>query len=184
MAQDELTHSMANAALYLEDFTAWCQQTAAAIRAGRWGTIDLAALAEEVESLGKRETRELESRLEVLVMHLLKWEYQPVRRQEGHSWFDTIVGQRSELARLLRDNPSLRPRLATVLTDIYPTARRRAMGEMAPGMPRIDLEPGGLLRDRGEIRLPPPAPPPACPWSIAQVLHDDFWPDPFPPGPV
>jgi hypothetical protein len=176
-----MPHSITNAALYLEDFAAWCAQTAAAIRAGQWDAIDLEALAEEVESLGKRETRELESRLEVLVMHLLKWEHQPGRREEGHSWFDTIIEQRSALARLVRDNPSFRPRLPQVLSDIYPTARRRAMGDMALGMPLIDARAGSHQTSLPPVRLPPPMLPLACPWSITEVLENDFWPGPFPP---
>jgi hypothetical protein len=172
MPQKESTHVEANAALYAQDFFAWCQSTAAAIRAGTWDAIDPEALAEEVESLGKSEKRELESRLEVLVMHLLKWEYQPERRREGHSWFDTIVEQRSALARLLRDNPSLRPQLPTVLTDIYPTARRRAIGEMAP-----ERESAFENRGQGLFALPP-----VCVWPVDLVLHDDFWPDPLSRG--
>lgn len=174
-----MPHSITNAALYHEDFAAWCAQTAAAIRAGAWDSLDLEALAEEVESLGKRESRELESRLEVLVMHLLKWKYQPEGREEGHSWFDTIVEQRSALARLVRDNPSFRPRLPDVLTDIYPTARRRAMGEMAPGMPVSGARARSHL-SHGHLRLPPPMLPPACPWSVAEVLDAEFWPVPLP----
>src|ERR1051325_2043566 len=61
MNHHDLTSRRANAARYLEDFTAWCAQTAAAIRAGHWDTIDREALAEEVESLGKRESRTGES---------------------------------------------------------------------------------------------------------------------------
>ncbi len=62
---------LTNTDLYNEDFAAWCDTTAALLRAGQWDGIDTEALAEEIESLAKRDRRELESRLEGLVMHLL-----------------------------------------------------------------------------------------------------------------
>ncbi len=62
----------ANAELYAKDFYAWTQATAALIREGKWHEVDPKYLAEELESLGRRDRRELGSRLEVLMMHLLK----------------------------------------------------------------------------------------------------------------
>lgn len=144
-----------HAALYEQDFYAWTQATAAAIRAGKWEALDREALAEEIESLGRREKRELESRLEVLVMHRLKWRYQPAYREQCHSWYDTIREQRSQLARLLRGNPSLRPQIPALLHASYPEARQRAIGE---------------------TRLPSADFPPDCPWTPEQVLDADFWP--------
>jgi len=144
-----------NAELYNADFYAWCLTTAALIREGKWHNIDLESAAEELESLGRSQKRELESRLEVLMMHLLKWCYQPERREDSHSWYDTIVEQRSQLARLLRDNPSLRPQVSTLLTEEYPNARRRAIGE---------------------TQIFAAVFPPACPWTADQVLDAEFWP--------
>jgi hypothetical protein len=72
-----------NTELYKQDFFEWTQSTAALIRAGKWYDIAPEALAEEVESLGARDHRELRRRLQRLVTHLLKWQYQPSRcRQE------------------------------------------------------------------------------------------------------
>ena len=90
-----------NAELYEQDFFAWSQTTAALIRAGKWEDLDRDALAEEVESLGARDHRELRRRLQRLVTHLLKWQYQPGRRQTGHSWWATIRTQRQEIAEIL-----------------------------------------------------------------------------------
>jgi len=145
-----------NRALYERDFYAWTQTTAALIRAGKWYDLDREALAEEVESLGRSEKRALEHRLEVLVMHLLKWCYQPDYREQSHSWYDTIREQRSQLARLLRDNPSLRPQVPTLLTEGYPEARRRAIGETRLHTARF---------------------PQTCPWTPEQVQDADFWPE-------
>jgi Domain of unknown function DUF29 len=145
-----------NAELYDTDFYAWCLTTAALIRQGKWHDIDPESVAEEMESLGRSQKRELESRLEVLMMHLLKWCYQPERREDSHSWYDTILEQRSQLTRLLRDNPSLRPEVATLLTEGYADARRRALGE---------------------TRLFAAVFPQACPWTADQVCDAEFWPE-------
>jgi len=145
-----------NAELYEQDFYAWTQTTAKLIRAGKWDDLDREVLAEEVESLGRSEKRELEHRLEVLVMHLLKWCYQPAHRELSHSWYDTIREQRSQLARLLRDNPSLRPQVPAFLAAGYPEARQRAIGE---------------------TRLYAAHCPDTCPWTAVQVLATEFWPD-------
>ena len=120
---------LANTDLYATDLSAWCETTAALIRQGYWEAIDLEALAEEIESVGKSQLRELENRLEQLVMHLLKWVYQPIRREDSHSWYDSIMDQRNQIPRLLRDNPSLRPQVQRILDDIYPDARLRALGD-------------------------------------------------------
>ena len=64
-----------NAELYEEDFYAWTQTTAALIREGKWHDLDREAVAEEIESLGKSDWRELASRIAVLLRHLLKWRY-------------------------------------------------------------------------------------------------------------
>ena len=89
--------------LYETDFFLWTKEQAAALRAGRLDALDRDNLAEEVESLGRKDRRELESRLTVLVMHLLKWRYQPAER--GGSWDSTIRTERREIQKLLHDSP-------------------------------------------------------------------------------
>jgi len=161
-----------NTEVYANDFYAWCLRTADLVRTGQWDAIDPEALAEELESLGKSQKREVESRLEVLVLHLLKWEYQPTLRQTGHSWHDTIREQRSQIARVLRDNPSLRPQVSRMLEDVYPEARERARGAMTPWAPMPEHG-ARILHDRGL-----PALPPLCPWTEVEILDKDFWPGP------
>ena len=118
-----------NAELYEQDFYLWCLDTCATLGAREFEALDIPHLIEEIRALAGRDRRELASRLETLVMHLLKWCYQPERRASSHSWYDTILEQRSQLARLLRDNPSLRPQVSTLLIEGYADARRRAIGE-------------------------------------------------------
>lgn len=142
--------------LYNDDFYSWSQHQAALLRAGKVHELDLANVAEELESLGISQRHALENRLAVLVRHLLKWQYQPERRQRGRSWQITIVEQRSRIHRLLRDSPSLRRHVTRVLEEDYPTIR---------------------LRTQIETGLPPDALPAACPWTEGQILDECFWPE-------
>ena len=144
-----------NTELYDQDFYAWTQTTAALIRAGKWHNLDREALAEEIESLGKSDWRELASRIAVLLRHLLKWRYQPERRQRGRSWRSTIWEQRSRLRRLLRQSPSLVPLVPQTIAEEYTEARQRASEET--GLPLTTF-------------------PEACPWTAEQVLDTVFWP--------
>ena len=142
--------------LYNHDFYAWTQQQAALLRESKVHDLDCTNLAEEIESLGRSEKRELGNRLHILVMHLLKWRYQPERRQRGRSWRSTIWEQRSRLRRLLRQSPSLVPLVPQTIQEEYAEARQRA---------------------REETGLPLTAFPAACPWTVEQVLDTDFWPE-------
>jgi hypothetical protein len=145
-----------NSDLYAEDFYTWTQTTAAAIRAGKWARIDREAVAAEIESLGVNQEGTLYSHLKQLVTHLLKWAYQPARRHRGHGWESTIIHTRSEIAWLIARNPGLAPRLEPLLQHGYPTARHLARAQTGVSLTTFPL---------------------ACPWTIAQVLHDDFWPE-------
>lgn len=146
-----------NMKLYDADFYQWTQQQAALLRERKWQDLDYANLAEEIESVGRSDKRELGNRLKVLVMHLLKWRYQSEGREHGHSWEDTIWEQRGQIAAILDDSPSLRREVLVRLGQQYPAARRKA------------------LRD---TRLPDEALPETCPWTPEQILNEDFWPVP------
>ncbi len=141
-----------NAELYEQDFFQWTQTTAALIRAGKWQDIDRESVAEELESLGKRDRREVRRRLKALVYDLLKWWAQPGER--CGRWRSTIRTQRDEVEMILRDSPSLQAHLSTFLTESYPVAREKA------------------LADTGLYMLPE-----TCPFTSAQILDADYWPD-------
>ncbi|ETW98544.1 MAG: hypothetical protein ETSY1_18320 [Candidatus Entotheonella factor] len=104
--------------------------------------------------MSRRDRRELASRLAVLIMHLLKWRYQPIRR--SRSWYLTINEQRQRLKRLLRNRPSLAVLLSQILADSYSHAYGRALAE---------------------TRLPETVIPHECPWTLEQVLDEAFWPE-------
>lgn len=141
---------------YDTDFYLWSQHQAALLREGALTELDIENLAEEIESLGKSNRRELRSRLEVLILHLLKWYYQPEGRQMGHSWYDTIEEQRRELRLLLEDSPSLRRQVSDLIQQHYAHTRQKAAKQTKLILTTF---------------------PPTCPWSDEQVLDEDFWPD-------
>jgi hypothetical protein len=97
------------AARYDTDIIAWANEQARLLRAGRFDALNIEHIADEIEDVGKSEQREFESRMAVLLAHLLKWRYQPERR--GNSWRRTLAEQRKALARRLQKTPSLRPDL-------------------------------------------------------------------------
>jgi hypothetical protein len=110
--------------LYDRDFVGWTEQVVEALRRGDWAALDVENLIEEVEALGKSDRRAIKSRLEVLLMHLLKWQFQPKAR--SRSWQATILEQRLRIADILEDSPSLKNYLPTVLEAAYASARQLA----------------------------------------------------------
>ena len=99
--------------LYEKDFLAWTQQQSELLRQGRWQEVDLDHLVQELDGMGQSNHRELESRLVVLIAHLLKWEFQLNQLQDqwkefdGRSWRKTIILQRIQIERLMEDCPRL-----------------------------------------------------------------------------
>ncbi len=139
---------------YEKDFYAWTMKNAELLREGKLAEIDIEHIAEELESMGKSDKRELISRCTVLLMHLLKWRYQPDLR--GNSWRKTIKEQRRAIAQLLGDSPSLKPHLTGTLDQEYNTARDDAIDET--GLP------GNIF-------------PESCPFTLEDILNPDFWPN-------
>jgi len=114
---------------YEKDYYGWALQQATLLRTGKLSGLDVHHLAEEIESMGRSERRQLTNRLEVLLLHLLKWRYQPYRREiDGNSWLRSIGEQRRKIPKLLRDNPSLQNLIADCLADAYDDARYDASG--------------------------------------------------------
>ena len=110
--------------LYDTDYAAWLEEQVAHLRAGRLRALDVDNVAEELEGLMKKERRQLENRLEVLILHLLKWDHQPDQRSDR--WRASVAEQRARIRRLLRDSPSLKPSLEEAAWDIYPEAVEQA----------------------------------------------------------
>jgi hypothetical protein len=136
------------------DYYAWTLETAERLRAGRLSEVDLRSLAEELEDMGKAQRHALASHLKVLMVHLLEWRHQPHSR--GVSWWLSVNNARDEIAEILEDSPSLKPKLKELAARRYPAARKRAA-----------LETG----------LPEDTFPPACPFSETELLDQDSWPE-------
>lgn len=112
---------------YDADFYQWTQQQADLLRQGALSALDTENLAEEIESMGKSGQRAVESDLRDILLHLLKWRYQPERR--GNSWRLSIRDGRHQVAKRLRESPSLKPKIAEMAADEYPLAREYAANE-------------------------------------------------------
>ncbi|MBF0537564.1 MAG: DUF29 domain-containing protein [Nitrospirae bacterium] len=108
--------------LYEVDFYQWAFHNADLLRQGRFAEIDIENVVEELEDMARSNKRELLNRLMVLIMHLLKWQYQPKRRCE--SWRTTIGNQRIKIENLLEDSPSLGHNINTVIAKGFIAAKR------------------------------------------------------------
>ena len=150
------------AALYETDYHAWALRNADLLKQGKLGEADIAHIIEELEGLGSSNKDEIESRLIIILLHLLKWQFQRAQLREvwekfeAKSWRNTIVEQRYRIARRLRKTPSLKSYLAEALEEAYPDAVKLAAKET--GLP-VETFPGN------------------CPYSLAQILDDDFYPE-------
>jgi Domain of unknown function DUF29 len=143
-----------NSVAYDEDFFAWTQEQARLLRDSGAADIDAENLAEEIDSVGRSDRREIRNRLIVLLAHLLKWQFQPKRR--GNSWSVTILEQRLQINSIIEDSPSLRPFFAAVLAGSYKNARDVAARETRVQFAVLPLE---------------------CPYTPAQILSEDFLPE-------
>lgn len=127
-----MTHAPARnrsaaAPLYERDLYAWSQEQARLLMEGRLAEIDRENIAEEILDVGRNEYHRLESALRVLLMHMLKWDYQPERR--SRSWEDSIAIHRHHAENQLHDNPSLKNRRGDAVSRAYHDARRSAARE-------------------------------------------------------
>lgn len=153
---------MSNPELYHQDFDAWIHDQISLLKAGKMDALDTLHLIEELEEMGKNNRRELSSHLKILIAHLLKWQFQLAalsdkwESYEGKSWRLTIIEQRSQLMDLLEDVPSLRRELESTVEKAYPKA---------------------VLFAIKETRLPKTTFPETCPYTLNQLLDDEFFPE-------
>lgn len=144
---------MTTQTLYEKDFNLWIEQTVNQLKKGNLTDLDIENLIEEIDSMGRSDKREIYSRLKVLLMHLLKWKYQPEKRTP--SWVNTIDEQREQLELILKDSPSLKPYFRDILLECYQKAVRAASNE---------------------THLSPQTFPVDCPFNLEQILNPDYLP--------
>jgi hypothetical protein len=146
------------AGIYDEDLDqglyVWSCRNAKLLREGRYTEADVANIAEEIESLGKEQVHGLGGQLSRLLMHLLKYQHQPLRRSRSSQV--SIVNSRIRISRYLRDNPSLRLRIDELMPGAYQDAVKEA--SVQAGLPKQDF-------------------PAECPYTFQQVMDDDFLPE-------
>jgi hypothetical protein len=142
---------------YERDYYGWIQDNVRAMRERRFKGVDWPNVAEELEDMGKSERRALRSQLARLITRLLKWRYQAeARRLSQHSWRITIVHARKTVRELVQESPSFKPHLQQLFSAAYDDALAQAVGE---------------------TNLPEQTFPAASPWTLDQVMADDFWPE-------
>ncbi len=139
---------------YLADFNAWIAQTTQSLRERRWHDIDVVHLIEAVEDLGKSERRAITSQLTRLLLHLLKWQYQPQRRSD--SWLDSITDARTQITLAIEDSPSLNDYPAEQFEASYQRARRQAAKQTSINLSLF---------------------PNTCPYAVEMVLSEDWLPE-------
>ncbi|EAO8183342.1 DUF29 domain-containing protein [Salmonella enterica] len=139
---------------YETDFYGWTQEQASLLRSGQLSELDTQNLLEEIEAMGTSAENELESRLEVLFIHLLKWKFQSER--QGRSWKLTIEEQRRKIERRLKKSPSLKHKLPDILEDAY--------GDAVIGAERETNIRRNVFPDN-------------CPWTFEQLMNPDFYPE-------
>lgn len=140
--------------LYDRDFVGWVETTVEQLRAQNYAAVDWANLIEEIEDMSRRERKSLKSNLVVLLLHLLKWQYQPESR--SGSWRGSIREHRRRINDDLHDSPSLCPYLQAVLSDCYTNACEQAADETGLALQTFPV---------------------SCPYTAEQMLDANFLPE-------
>jgi len=142
------------------DLYEWADEQASLARKVAVADLDYANIAEELESLGKSQRQSRDSHLRILLLHLLKWRFQPQRRTR--SWENSIMNSRRSIEQVIETSPSLNLLTASGetrdadLAKVYQRARRDAARE---------------------TRLPVETFPEDCPFALDDILDFDFLPD-------
>lgn len=137
--------------LYEQDYYLWLETTAKILREGQVSLLDTANLLEEIEDMGRSEKRAVYSNLKILLMHLLKYRYQPEKR--SNSWKASIVEHRQRLKKAVQESPSLQPYFEEIFNECYQDARELAAAET------------GLVIDEFPVESP---------FVVAEILNFDY----------
>jgi uncharacterized membrane protein YgaE (UPF0421/DUF939 family) len=140
--------------LYEQDYHLWLEKMADLLRTGKLDELDLENLAEEIEDMGRSERRTVESNLEIVLMHLLKYRYQPEKRSS--SWRYTLLEHRRRLERAFEESPSLKGYFEQRFAKSYQAARKLAAVETDKPISQFPND---------------------CPFTPEQVLDLDYLPD-------
>ena len=139
--------------LYEADYFQWLEDTLQKLHQGKYERVDWENLLEEIEAMGRSEKRSLKSNLIVVLLHLLKWQYQPEKR--SGSWESSIIEHRRRLKEILKESPSLKAYFSQIIDDSYTESVKQA---------------------KAETRLPITIFPQKCPYSLNSIIDDEFLP--------
>jgi hypothetical protein len=153
-AQLPQPQSLSGSNLYEQDFYLWIQTTAELLKQRDFTRLDLEHLIAEIETMGRSEKRALASNLAVLLMHLLKYQFQSMQR--SNSWRYTIAEHRRRVQKALQESPSLKPYVHEVLADSYESARNLAVSETGIEFSTFPSE---------------------IPFTLDQILDPEFFPE-------
>lgn len=140
--------------LYEQDFCLWLEKTVKLLKDNNFSALDRDNLIEELESMGRSEKRAIESNLRVLLMHLLKYQYQANHR--FNSWLATIQEHRIRINKEFKASPSLKRYFEQIFEETYQDARKLASLET------------GLSLEHFPVN---------CPFTSEQGLNPDFLPE-------
>jgi hypothetical protein len=142
-----------NTKLYEKDYYLWLEETVQLLREGKLRELDVSNLIEEIEDMGISQKNALESNLIILLMHLLKWKYQP-EKQSG-SWRGSIREHRRRILKAFKNSPSLKRYFEEVFNESYQEARKQAADETELSLNIF---------------------PENCPFEIEQILDSEYLP--------
>lgn len=145
---------MEQSQFYDKDFYAWCFQQAQLLEEKNFSELDIQHIIEELESMGRSERMRLESYFTVLLLHLLKWKYQPEYVGEK-SWKLSIDEHRFRAKKLIKQNPSLKGNLWEIMDEAYRLSRINASEET-----KLDIDTF----------------PTEIPFTLEELLQDDWMP--------
>jgi hypothetical protein len=139
--------------LYERDYYLWLIKTAKLLKEGKISKVDLPNLAEEIEDMGRSEKRAIESNLEIVLMHLLKYKYQPEKRSS--SWQYTLFEHRKRLRKAFKESPSLKKYFDRVFKECYQDAKKMAAIETGLDLDTFPAE---------------------CPFTSKETLDEEYLP--------
>ncbi|MGZ8182254.1 MAG: DUF29 domain-containing protein [Methylobacter sp.] len=138
---------------YMKDFYSWAKEQIKLLKKGQFDKLDIPNLIKELKTKGRCEEQEVEKRLTLLLVYLLKWKHQPTNRKKG--WKLMIKEQRKEYAHVLKGNQGIKPKLENILSTAYDLARVKAAKKMQLNVNTFET---------------------TCPWQLEDITDDDFYP--------
>jgi Domain of unknown function DUF29 len=140
--------------LYETDYLQWIETTVKKLQSQDYANVDWENLIEEIADMGRSERRSLKSNIIVVLVHLLKWQFQPELR--SGSWEGSLIEHRRRVNDALIDSPSLKPYLESIFAECYIQAVKQA---------------------KAETSLPIETFPNLCPYELPEAIDDDFLPE-------